>query len=79
MPAEGSAYLTDDSRLYRVVSGFTHPPEVTHPPEESCAALEDCATLEVTSYSPDELWTMGLRLVGRAAPTAAGIGIGWPR
>lgn len=73
MPAEGSAYLTDDSRLYRVVSAFTHPPE------ESCAALEDCATLEVTSYSPDELWTMGLRLVGRAAPTAAGIGIGWPR
>jgi hypothetical protein len=54
---EPSAYLTDGSRLYRVVSSFAAPPR------ESFAVLEDCATLELSPHSPDELWEMGLRLV----------------
>jgi hypothetical protein len=54
---EPSAYLTDGSRLFRVIAGFSYPPE------GSRATLEDCCTLEVSSYSADELWSMGLRLV----------------
>jgi hypothetical protein len=54
---EPSAYLTDGSHLFRVITGFTYPPE------GSRATLEDCATLEVSSYSADDLWGMGLRLV----------------
>ena len=54
---EPSAYLTDGLRLFRVIRGFSHPPE------DSRATLEDCATLEVSSYSADELWSMSLRLV----------------
>lgn len=59
---EPSAYLTDGFRLFRVISGFSYPPE------NSRAALEDCATLEVSSYSADELWSMGLRLVREPKP-----------
>jgi hypothetical protein len=54
---EPSAYLTDGVRLFRVITGFSYPPETSR------ATLEDCATLGVSSYSPDELWGMGLRLV----------------
>jgi hypothetical protein len=54
---EPSAYLTDGSRLFRVITGFGYPPQ------NNRATLEDCATLEVFSYSADELWSMSLRLV----------------
>jgi len=61
--ARGS-YLTDGQRLFRVVSQF---PSRLEPP---IALLEDCQTLEVTPYSPDELYEMGLQLVraGVAGP-----------
>jgi hypothetical protein len=54
---EPSSYLTDGRRLFRVVSGFTYPPQ------DSLAALEDCATLDISSHSADELWDMELRVV----------------
>ena len=53
----GDSYLTDGQRLFRVVTQF--PPRHESP----IALLEDCHTLEVTPFSPDELYEMGLRLV----------------
>jgi len=50
-------YLTDGARLFRVVSGLVPGGGTVS------AALEDCYTLEIESYSPDELYHMGLRLV----------------
>lgn len=55
---EPDVYLTDGLRLFRVVRGFAWPAH------ESQAVLEDCRTLEERAYSPDELWAMGLALVG---------------
>ena len=55
---EPDVYLTDGLRLFRVVRGFAWPAH------ESKAVLEDCRTLEERAYSPDELWTMGLAVVG---------------
>jgi hypothetical protein len=52
-------YLTDGRGLFRVVSRFS--PGIGL----EVALLEDCATLEVTPYSPDELYDMGLRPVLR--------------
>ncbi|HYM54767.1 MAG TPA: hypothetical protein VES97_05355 [Solirubrobacteraceae bacterium] len=55
------SYLTDGSRLFRVVS---------RPRAEAghmSVALEDCLTLEVRSYSPRKLDLMDLRPVGAAA------------
>ncbi len=54
---EPDVYLTDGLQLFRVVRGFAWPAH------ESRAILEDCRTLEEYSYSPDELWTMGLVVV----------------
>lgn len=54
---EPDVYLTDGFRLFRVVRGFAWPAH------ESTALLEDCRTLEECAYSPDQLWTMGLRVV----------------
>ena len=54
---EPDVYLTDGVRLFRVVRGFAWPAH------ESQAVLEDCRTLEQSSYPPDELWSMGLRIV----------------
>lgn len=56
---EPDTYLTDGLRLFRVVRGFSWPTEA------SWATLEDCRTLEEYSYSPDELWGMGLSVVDR--------------
>lgn len=57
-------YLTDDRRLFRVVSHFT----TTLRP---FAELEDCLMLEVIRYSPDGLYGMGLRPVRARADRAA--------
>ena len=54
---EPDVYLTDGVRLFRVVRGFAWPAH------ESQAVLEDCRTLEQSSHPPDELWSMGLRIV----------------
>ncbi len=54
---EPDVYLTDGLRLFRVVRGFRLPAHESH------AVLEDCRTLEQCTYSPDELWAMGLRAV----------------
>jgi hypothetical protein len=64
---EPSSYLTDGRRLFRVVSGFTYPPE------DSLAVLEDCSTLDISTHSADELWDMDLRVVRapRGGPEAA--------
>jgi hypothetical protein len=50
-------YLTDGRHLYCVVV-----PCVGRGDEQK-AELEDCGTLTTDLYSPDELWTMELRLV----------------
>jgi hypothetical protein len=55
---EPNVYLTDGLRLFRVVRGLAWPAH------ESQAVLEDCRTLEEYAYSPKELWTMGLTVVG---------------
>ncbi len=55
---EPDVYLTDGLRLFRVVQGFAWPAH------ESKAVLEDCRTLEESAHSPEELWTMGLIVVG---------------
>ena len=55
---EPDVYLTDGLRLFRVVRGFAWPAH------ESKAVLEDCRTLEERAYAPDELWSMGLAIVG---------------
>jgi hypothetical protein len=65
--AEPGAYLTDGSRLFRVIDRL-------HPPDGDRATLEDCSTLEVATYSADELWPMNLTLVRgprRSTPKAA--------
>jgi hypothetical protein len=56
-----STYLTDGRRLFRVVRGFTWPPQ------ESQAVLEDCRSLEERSYSSDQLSAMGLSVVRPSA------------
>ncbi len=53
------SYVTDGRRLFRVVSPLASPPDWEH------AELEDCMTLETSSYSPAQLWSMGLVLVRR--------------
>jgi hypothetical protein len=50
-------YLTDGCHLYRVVV-----PWVGREDQQK-AELEDCFTLATDLYSPDDLWTMELRLV----------------
>lgn len=50
-------YLTDGHRLLRVVSRFEADRSNRY------AELEDCLTLEVRSYSPEELYSMGLHRV----------------
>ena len=60
VPAGGS-YVTDGRRLFRVVTRFP----ARH--ESPIALLEDCHTLEVTPFSPDELFELGLRLVRASA------------
>ena len=57
---------TDGVRLFRVVSRFT-----SHD-ENASASLEDCYTLEIESYSPDELYSMGLWPVRSPAPSMLG-------
>ena len=53
----GDHYLTDGTHLFRVVLRFS-------PGSGSqVALLEDCLSLEVTPYSPEELYAMGLRPV----------------
>jgi len=50
-------YLTDGSRLFRVVSRFDADGEVV------LVAVEDCATFELKALLPGELRAMGLRAV----------------
>ena len=57
---ETTTYLTDGLRLFRVVRGFSFPVI------DSWATLEDCRTLGQHTFSPDELWGMGLCVVHRA-------------
>lgn len=59
---EPNVYLTDGIRLFRVVRGFAWPAH------ESQAVLEDCRTLEHSSYAPDQLSSMGLRIVRGREP-----------
>jgi hypothetical protein len=53
------AYVTDGTRLFRVVQRLD--------PHRGAAAavLEDCLTLELLSYAAADLWEMGVRLVRR--------------
>lgn len=53
------AYLTDGRRLYRVVRGFSWPPQY------SVAELEDCHSLERRAYTPAEILLMDLTPVAR--------------
>ena len=50
-------YLTDGSRLFRVMSRFETEREVV------LVALEDCSTFEIKALLPCELRGMGLRVV----------------
>jgi len=50
-------YLTDGSRLFRVVSRFETEREVV------LVALEDCSTFEIKALLPRELRAMRLRVV----------------
>lgn len=50
-------YLTDGSRLFRVVCGFD--PRAQKP----LATLEDCLTLSLETHSPVALASMQLRVV----------------
>ena len=53
------AYVTDGTRLFRVVLRLDpHRGAAT-------AVLEDCLTLELRSYAAADLWEMGVRLVRR--------------
>jgi hypothetical protein len=52
-----SQYVTDGTRLFRVVSGFAGSPP------DNFAALEDCMTLEIAPYTPEQLWKMQLQPV----------------
>jgi hypothetical protein len=54
------AYVTDGRRLFRVIS------PLASPPDWETAELEDCVTLETISYTPAQLWAMGLCLVRRS-------------
>lgn len=56
-PSSPTRYVTDGRRLFRVISLFD---PSTNP---AVAELEDCMTLSTHSYSPDELFRMGLRPV----------------
>jgi DNA-directed RNA polymerase specialized sigma54-like protein len=58
-PEEG-AYVTDGTRLFRVVQALDPPRGV------ATAVLEDCLTLELQSYAAADLWEMRMQLV-RAA------------
>jgi len=60
----GDRYLTDGRRLFRVVSQFAPGTRA------EAALLEDCVTLAVESYSPTELYEMGLRPVRGSAEGA---------
>lgn len=51
------SYVTDGTRLLRVVSQFETGLDSVF------ASLEDCMTLEVRTYPPGELGTMRLRTV----------------
>jgi hypothetical protein len=61
---DGEAYVTDGTRLFRVVE----------PMRPLCgrlsAVLEDCVTLESHAYTAADLWEMRVRLVKGA--TAGG-------
>ena len=63
---EASTYLTDGLRLFRVIRGFASPIEGS---EGSFALLEDCRTLEAQPFTPSELSSMRLSLVGRRRGT----------
>jgi hypothetical protein len=60
MPEAGT-YLTEGRRLFRVVRGLASPTEGS---EGSFALLEDCRTFEAHPFTPSELLSMRLRLVG---------------
>ena len=49
-------YLTDGCRLFRVVTPFAIDEVDAH----VFMSLEDCITLQVQSYSPQQLYAMGL-------------------
>jgi hypothetical protein len=51
------AYVTDGTRLLRVVKPLDPPPGT------ATAVLEDCMTLELRSYAAADLWQMRVRLV----------------
>jgi len=60
LPSEGltpDSYLTDGTRLWRVVSRFGADAATMF------ASLEDCSTLEVRPYSSGEIDAMTLRMV----------------
>lgn len=62
-PFATGSYLTDERRLFRVVSQFT--PGAA----QVFASLEDCLTLEISAHVPSDLYSMRLRAV-RGARTA---------
>jgi hypothetical protein len=57
-PVVAGAYVTDGSRLFRVMSRLDPPSGVFG------AVLEDCLTLDWRVYDSRELWHMALRPVG---------------
>lgn len=54
---EPGRYLTDERRLYRVISRFAVPGEIV------LVVLEDCVTLEPIPFVPNELGELGMRAV----------------
>lgn len=62
-PFATGSYLTDERRLFRVISQFT--PGAP----QMFASLEDCLTLEISAHVPSDLYSMRLRAV-RGARTA---------
>jgi hypothetical protein len=55
----GGRYLTDGTRLFRVVTPFA----INETDAHVFMSLEECLTLEVQSYSPQQLYGMRLRPV----------------
>jgi len=56
---KAGAYLTDGSRLYRVVS------PLSRPWRRGIAVLEDCRSLAIGAYTAEDLWHTALRSVER--------------
>jgi hypothetical protein len=64
-PAESDAYLTDGTRLFRVIAPLDLDAGLDR------AVMEDCVTLEWRTYTFPELWWLRLQTVAREGLTSA--------